>query len=220
VKTDKAKDILRRLRAAGDAAHRAGMARFGINTERALGISVPVLRKMSREFRRDHALAAELWASGVHEARILATMIDDPREVTAAQMDAWVREAESWDLCDRVTGNLFDKTPFAHRKAMVWSRRKKEFVRRAGFSLMAALAVHDKAAADAKFRQFFPAIVAAATDDRNFVRKGVNWALRQIGKRNAALRKDAIAVAREIARLDSRAARWIAADALRELGRS
>jgi 3-methyladenine DNA glycosylase AlkD len=218
VKPDKAKDVLRRLRAAGDPAAKAGMARFGINTERALGISVPVLRKMSREFRRDHALAAELWASGIHEARILASMIDDPRDVTATQMDAWVREVESWDLCDHLTGNLFDKTPFAHRKAMVWSRRKKEFVRRAGFSLMAALAVHDKAAADAKFRQFFPAIVAAATDDRNFVRKGVNWALRQIGKRNAPLRKDAIAVAREIARLDSRAARWIAADALRELG--
>lgn len=195
----------------------AGMARYGIRTDRALGVSIPALRVMARAHRRDHDLARALWDSGIHEARILATLVDDPDRVTAAQMDAWSRDIDSWDICDQLCNNLFRKTRHARARALRWSRRKPEFVRRAGYVLMATLAVHDKAATDADFEPFFDAIRRGATDDRNFVKKAVNWALRQIGKRNPALRRRAIARARDLARTESPAARWIASDALREL---
>lgn len=193
------------------------MARFGINRHKALGISIPTLRAMAKRIGRDHALARQLWASGIHEARILASIIDEPDKVTSRQMERWVRDFDSWDVCDQCCGNLFDKTPFAYRKAAAWSRRREEFVKRAGFALMAALAVHDKETGDAAFVKFLRLIERAAADDRNFVKKAANWALRQIGKRNGQLRRDAIKTAREIQKIDSRAARWIAADALREL---
>lgn len=197
----------------------AGMARYGISTRNTLGVSIPFLRNLARAHRRQHVLALELWAADIHEARILATLVDDPACVTPAQMEAWVKDLDSWDICDQLCNNLFRRTPYARDKALVWAKRKPEFIRRAGFVLMASLAVHDKAASDADFEPFFAAIRAGATDERNFVRKAVNWALRQIGKRNTTLCKRALVVAREIATLDSKAARWIAADAQRELQR-
>lgn len=209
--------ILAELRRRATPSNLPGMARFGIDTSSALGVSIPALRRLARAHRRDHALALALWKTGVHEARILASLVDDPRQVTAAQMDVWARDVRSWDLCDQVCNNLFNRTPHAWRKAMQWSWRRPEFVRRAGYVLMATLAVHDKNASDADFEPCFDAIRRGATDERKFVKKAVNWALRQIGKRNATLRARAIAVARELEALNTPAARWIARDALREL---
>lgn len=210
-------EILAYLRSHANPASVAGMARYGINTRNTLGVSIPLLRQLARSHRRQHELALELWATDIHEARLLATLVDDPRQVTPAQMEAWVGDLDSWDLCDQLCNNLFRKTTHARAKALAWAKRKPEFIRRAGFVLMATLAVHDKTATDADFEPFFAAIQNAATDERNFVRKAVNWALRQIGKRNGTLRKRAMTVAGEIATRDSKAARWIAADALREL---
>ncbi len=210
-------DVLARLRALADPKHAAGMAAFGIRADRALGISVPALRRLARQIGRDHALAEQLWSSGIHEARVLASMVADPRQVTDEQMERWAADFDSWDVCDACSCDLFDKTPFAYRKAAQWSAREEEFVKRAAFALMAGLAVHDKKAPDEPFLDFLPLIVRESTDDRNFVRKAVNWALRQIGKRNPALNLAAIAAAEEIRGADSKAARWIAADALREL---
>ncbi len=194
-----------------------GMKRFGIKGENMLGIAKPQLEAIARKIGKNHDLAQRLWNSEIHEARGLAIMIDDPKQVTERQMENWVNDFDSWDTCDDCCGRLFDKTPYAYDKALEWSKREEEFVKRAGFSMMAELTVHDKSAADGKFLQFLPAIKVGAVDERNFVRKAVNWALRQIGKRNIALNRHAIAMAEEIARLDSRSARWIAADALREL---
>jgi 3-methyladenine DNA glycosylase AlkD len=209
--------ILIRLKSQANPANVAGMARFGINPENTLGISIPDLRSLAKEIGREHDLAQALWASGIHEARILAAFIDDPGQVTKEQMDRWAADFDSWDVCDQVCGNLFDRTPFAYDKAIEWSAREEEFVRRAAFALMAYLAVHDKRAEDGRFEQFFPLIVRAATDERNFVRKAVNWALRQIGKRNRRLNARAVETARQISQIESKAARWIAADTLKEL---
>ena len=209
--------LLARLQELANPANVAGMARFGINSENTLGVPIPVLRRVARETGRSHPVARELWASGIHEARILATLVEEPERVTPRQMDAWARQFDSWDVCDQACMNLFRYTPFAFEKAAEWARAKPEFVRRAGFALMAALAGKAKGAPDAQFEAFFPLIAEAAGDDRNFVKKAVNWALRGIGKRNPALREKAIAVAEEIRRQDSRAAKWIAGDALREL---
>jgi 3-methyladenine DNA glycosylase AlkD len=195
------------------------MARFGIRPAHPLGISVTTLRRIARGLGRDHSLALSLWESGLHEARLLATMIDEPSLVTRAQMDRWARSFDSWDLCDQACMNLFDRTPFAWVMALRWSTRRAEFVKRAGFALMASLAVHDKEAADSAFEPFFVAIEREAGDDRNFVRKAVSWALRQIGKRNPELRRRAVEVAERVRSQGSRSARWIASDALRELGR-
>ncbi len=195
----------------------AGMARFGINPNNTYGVSIPALRKIARETGKDHALAQKLWQSGIHEARILAGMIDIPDMVSEEQMEAWAADFDSWDVCDQVCSNLFDKTEFAYQKAHEWSGRKEEFVKRSGFVLMAALSVHDKKANDDKFLEFLPIIKKEAIDDRNFVRKAVNWALRQIGKRNMNLNRAAIEKAKEIQEIDSKSARWIASDALREL---
>ena len=210
-------DVLDRLRALADPEAREGMARFGIETRQALGISIPTLRALGREVGRDHDLAGELWTSGVHEARVLAALVDDPRLVTEEQMERWVVQIDSWDVCDGVCSTLFDRTPFAHAKAAEWSARDEEFVKRAGFVLMAALAVHDKKAPDERFLEMLPLIESEAYDDRNFVRKAVNWALRGIGKRNRNLNRAAIEAGERIRSQGSRAARWIAADALREL---
>jgi 3-methyladenine DNA glycosylase AlkD len=193
------------------------MSRFGIDTGTALGVTVTELRRIARRIGRDHDLAAALWASEIHEARILASMVDDPSHVTEAQMERWVSDLGSWDLCDQVCGNLFDRTPFAFDKALAWSRRKEEFVKRAGFALMASSAVHRKDLPDSRFEVFLAAISAQATDDRNHVRKAVSWALRQIGKRSLGLHRQAVTTARQIERIDARPARWIARDVLREL---
>lgn len=194
-----------------------GMARFGINPAQALGVPIPVLRKMAKDIGKNQTLAIELWDSGIHEARILASMIADPQLVTPELMEQWVNDFDTWDICDQVCGNLFDRTPVAYQKATEWSHREQEFVRRAGFVMMAELAVHDKKAPDESFTQFFPLIKQYANDERNFVKKAVNWALRQIGKRNARLRALALACAREIQDMDSKSAHWIARDAIREL---
>lgn len=195
----------------------AGMARFGIKTENTLGVPMPHLRKLAKEIGVNHSLALELWKTGIHEARLLASFIDDPALVMQAQMEKWAAAFDSWDICDQVCSNLFDRTPFAVRKAREWSRRKEEFVKRAGFVLMASLSVHDNDANDRIFESFLPIIKRESADGRNFVRKAVNWALRQIGKRNMKLNKAAIRTAKEIRKIDSKSARWIAADALKEL---
>jgi 3-methyladenine DNA glycosylase AlkD len=212
-----AEEILQYLRSLANPDNVAGMARFGINPSSTLGVSMPALRGLGRKIGRDHVLAQELWDSGVHEARILAALVDHPRLVSEAQMETWVLDFDSWDVCDQVCSNLFDRTPFAWDKAHAWSSRPEEFVRRAGFVLMAALATHDKKASDVQFAALLPSMLAAADDERNFVRKAVNWALRGVGKRNRNLNRLAIEAAREIQALGGKTARWIAADALREL---
>ncbi|AFM25161.1 DNA alkylation repair protein [Desulfomonile tiedjei] len=194
-----------------------GMARYGISPEKTYGISIPRLRKIAREVRRNHQLAILLWDSGIHEARILASMIAVPSELTEEQMDSWVRDLDSWDVCDQCCNNFFRKTPFAWDKALEWSRQQEELVKRAGFVLMATLAVHENKEPDERFVRFFSIIKRESSDERNFVRKAVNWALRQIGKRNVVLNRAAIECAERIRNMDSKAARWIAADALREL---
>ncbi len=214
---DSAGEILERLETVADPSRLPGMARYGIAVDRAIGVRIPDLRKLARTIGRNHELALALWAREVHEARILASMIDDPVRVTAAQMEAWVRDFDSWDLCDQVCGNLFDRTRHAFRKASTWSGREEEFVKRAGFATVAWAAVHRTDVDDARFEAFLPIISREATDDRNFVKKAVNWALRQIGKRSLRLNERAIASAEQIRLIDSRAARWIASDALREL---
>ena len=195
-----------------------GQAQFGIASKaERLGIAMPVLRELARSHRRNHALALELWASGIHDARVLATLVENPNQITRAQMDQWVRDADNWALTDALAF-LFDRTEFAEAKALAWSARKGEFVKRTGFAMMAGMAIHGKELPDEVFLRFLPVIAREATDERNFVKKAVNWALRQIGKRNPALRRAAMAEAQRIGKLDSRVARWIAADALRELG--
>lgn len=210
--------IIARLRSRRSERNIEGMRRFGIvSRHEQLGVSVATLRELGRPHRRDHALALKLWASDVLEAKVLAAIIDDPRRVTPGQMECWVRDCDNWALTDALGFGLFDRTSFAENKARAWSKRKAEFVKRAGFALIAGLAVHRKELPDEFFLRFLPVIAREATDERNFVRKAVNWALRQIGKRNPRLRRAAIAAARRIRKLDSRSARWIAADALREL---
>lgn len=213
----RARDVVRTLEEMGDPSRLEGMARFGIDTGRAVGVTVTELRGLARGLGRDHELAAALWASGIHEARILASLVDEPELVSPTQMDAWVADLDSWDVCDAVCGNLFDRTPFALDKAVEWSRREPEFEKRAGFALMAWAATHRKDLPDAAFARLLPAIRAQATDDRNFVKKAVSWALRGIGKRSPALNARAIRTAEQIQRIDARAARWIARDVLREL---
>ena len=211
-------EVLKWLKSLADPKQLQGMARFGIHTDKALGgISTPVLKKLAREIGKDHQLSGQLWKCGLHEARHVAAFIGEPARVTERQMERWVKAFDSWDVVDGCCLYLFVKTPYAHRKAVEWSRRREEFVKRAAFTLMAVLAVHDKQAGDEKFVKFLPIIKRESTDERNFVKKAVNWALRQIGKRNAKLNEFAIETAKEIRAIDSRSARWIAADALREL---
>ena len=213
----KATEIIERIKSLANPRNVEGMARFGINPTNTYGVSVPVLRKMAREVGRDHALALELWASGIHEARMLACFIDRPDMVTEEQMESWVKDFDSWDVCDQCCSNLFDRNHLAYEKALQWSEREEEFVRRAGFVLMACLAVHDKKADDQLFISFMPLIKKHAADERNFVKKAVNWALRQVGKRNRNLNEVALKTAEEIKQIESKSARWIASDAIREL---
>jgi len=208
---------------------RAGMARYGINVANAFGVSVYELRRMARVLGTDHELALALWQTGNHEARLLASMVDDPGFVTEAQMEAWAATFDSWDVCDQVTSNLFDKTPWAYAKVREWSAAEDEWVKRAAFATAAALAVQDKVAADERFLPILALVAREAGDGRNYVKKAVNWALRNIGKRNAALHAAALETAEAILasaearaaadRKDpaARSARWVARDALREL---
>jgi 3-methyladenine DNA glycosylase AlkD len=212
-------EILEQLQSWGREENRAGMARFGIQTDHAFGVPMPMLRAYAKTLGKDHELAGVLWQTGVHEARILATLVAESNQVTEAQMEAWVHDFDSWDVCDQCCSNLFDKTPFAFGKAVVWSSQQETFVKRAGFVLMATLAVHRKKVSDAAFRPFFALIEREAWDERNFVKKAVNWALRQIGKRSPTLCTEAIAVAGRILQQSYPSARWIARDALRELER-
>jgi len=215
--TAQVEEIIAGIKSLANPKNVEGMARFGINPANTYGVSIPVLRKMARETGKSHELALELWETGIHEARMLACFIDRPDMITEEQMERWVKDFDSWDVCDQCCGNLFDRTRFAHKKAVEWCGRGEEFVRRAGFVLMACLAVHDKKAGDQAFIEFLPLIKIHAGDDRNYVKKAVNWALRQIGKRNQNLNEVAIKTAEEIKQMDSRSARWIASDALREL---
>lgn len=214
---DSYEKIIKRLKSLSDPKAVEGMARFGISPKNTLGVSIPNIRKIAKESGKNHVLAQQLWKSGIHEARILAGLIDDPKLVTEDQMDEWAEEFDSWDVCDQVCMNLFDKTELAYKKAAGWSSRKEEFVKRAGFALMASLAVHDKKAKDEDLIRFLPMIKRESTDERNYVRKSVNWALRQIGKRDLMLNKEAIKTAEDIKRIDSKSAKWIASDAIREL---
>ena len=194
-----------------------GMARFGITEGKRLGISMPELRKMGKTIGKNHALALKLWATGIPDAMILAALTDDPAEVTEEQAEDWIRDIGSWDVCDQVCMNLFEKTPLAWMKILDWSEREEEFVKRTAFALIACLAWHNKEAEDERFIDLFPVIKRGATDERNFVKKAVSWALRNIGKRNPKLNKAATEAAREIQQIDSKTARWIASNAIREL---
>lgn len=209
--------IIKELKSLRNPKNIEGMARYGINSPTTLGLCMPDLMRIARETGKDHELAQRLWKSGIFEARIVAFMIDEWKLVTEHQMEHWAKDFDNWAIVDGCCGHLFDKTPFAYKKAVEWSKRKEEFVKRAGFVMMATLTVHDKKAEDEKWLRFFPLIVKAATDERRYVMKSVNWALRQIGKRNRRLNKIAIETAERIRKLDSKSARWIASDALREL---
>jgi 3-methyladenine DNA glycosylase AlkD len=210
-------EIIQKLRSLANPEKVKGMARYGINQNNNLGISIYLLRPLAKEIGTNHALALRLWDSEIHDARLLACFIDDPKKVTADQMDAWADDFDSWDICDQACTSLFDLSSLAYDKVFQWAGSEKEFVKRAAFSLIAGLAVHDKTATDQDLERFFPLIVKQAVDERNYVKKAVNWALRNIGKRNLQLNKEALKTAKEIKNIDSRSARWIASDAIREL---
>jgi 3-methyladenine DNA glycosylase AlkD len=211
-------EVMRKLKAHAKPDQLGGMARYGMVTERRLGVSVPQMRALAKEIGHDHALALKLWQTGYAEARIVAALVADSQLVTNELMEKWVKDINSWDVCDQVCMNLFEKTPLAWQKIKDWSKRKEEFVKRTAFSLLACLAWHDKTARDEAFIKLLPLIRREAKDERNFVKKSVNWALRNIGKRNQALHTAVLACAREIQAIDHPVARWIAADAIRDLG--
>jgi len=210
-------EIIQKLESLSSPEDVEGMVRFGINPKKTYAVRIPELRKIAKKTGKNHELAAKLWEAGYRETRILACMIDDPKQVTSSQMDKWAAEFDYWEICDQCCMKLFSKTPHAYEKVFQWSQNEEEFIKRSAFALIAVLAVHDKKAADEKFEQFFPLIVREATDNRNYVKKGVNWALRHIGKRNIKLNEKSILVAVEIQKIQSKSAKWIASHALREL---
>ncbi|MGK9369180.1 DNA alkylation repair protein [Melioribacter sp. Ez-97] len=209
--------VLNILSSKNNEKNKAGMARYGIKVERAFGISVNELREIAKRIGKNHELAGELWKSGYHEARHLAVMIEEAGKVTGTQMDKWVSDFDSWDICDGTCIHLFRKTPYAYEKIDEWKKRDKEFVRRAAFAMIATLAVHDKKMEDGRFEKYFNDIKRYSVDERNYVKKAVNWALRQIGKRNRRLNELAVVVASELKNSGSKSARWIGGDAYREL---
>ena len=211
------KEVITYLKKNRNEANLAGMAGYGIVTKNCYGLSMPHMRELGKKIGTDHQMALALYSTGIHEARIIAGLIDDPAEVTEAQMEEWCKCFDSWDVTDQVTTILFDQTEFAWKKAVEWSKRKPEYEKRAGFSLMAGLAVHDRITPDEEFEKFYPLIKKGAADERNFVKKAVNWALRQIGKRNVRLQEAAVRTAESVRSRGTKSARWIAADALREL---
>jgi 3-methyladenine DNA glycosylase AlkD len=212
-----AAEVLSWLKRSGTRRAVEGMARYGLPSDRAFGVPVGTMQSMAKRIGKDHDLAAALWASGWYEARMMAAFVDDPRLVTKRQMDAWAADFDNWGICDTACFHLFDRTAFAWEKARQWSKSPREFVKRSGFALMASLVAHDKAAPDRQFLALLPLIETGAQDERNFVKKGVNWALRTIGKRSAGLNAAAVAVARRLALAEEPAPRWVGKDALREL---
>jgi 3-methyladenine DNA glycosylase AlkD len=206
-----------RLREKAHPANLEGMSRYGMAVDRRLGVSVVDMRRIAKDLGRNHALALELWSTGFADARILASMVDEPDKLSESQMDNWVEDFDSWDVCDQVCMNLFEKSPHAWKKIREWSGREEVFVKRAAFALIACLAWHSKQADDEEFVSVFPVIKSGASDDRNFVKKSVNWAGRNLGKRNLCLNKAAIELAKELRQMDSKAVKWIGSDAVREL---
>lgn len=209
--------ILAELKSLSDPVYRQTMLRFGIDNSKALGVSLPKVRTLAKQIRKNQELSLQLWSTGIHEAMILASIIGDPQLVTEAQMDSWANGFSTWDVCDQACGNLFIKTPYFKSKILEYTKAEKEFVKRTGFVLMAEAAVHLKKEPDETFLEFLPIIEREAWDNRNFVKKAANWALRQIGKRNAFLWEHAIACAENILAQNNKKANWIALDALREL---
>jgi len=210
-------EVLEMLAAKANPDQLAGMARYGMTVDKRLGVKIPQMRKIAKEIGKDHKLALELWKTGSTEAMILASMVDIPDEITEEQMEAWVQDFDSWDVCDQVCMNLFDKTHLVWKMIHVWSDREEEFVKRAAYALIACLAVHEKRASDEVFISLIPVIKAGATDNRNYVKKAVSWALRNTGKRNPELNTVALATALELKEIDSKSARWIGSDAIRDL---
>jgi 3-methyladenine DNA glycosylase AlkD len=208
---------MKKLREKANPANLEGMSRYGIAVERRLGVSMPDMRRIAKDLGKSHELALELWDTGVADARILASLVDEADMLSEKQMDDWVKDFDSWDVCDQVCMNLFEKSPFAWKKIREWSGREETFVKRTAFALIACLAWHSKQAQDEEFISVFPIIKSGATDERNFVKKAVNWALRNVGKRNLRLNKAAIDLAKEIGQMDSKTAKWICSDAVREL---
>ena len=213
----KSKEVLQKLKSLKDLDNTRGMAKYGINPDKTFGVKIPILRKIAKEIGKDHELALELWELGYRETMILASMIDVPSQVTKQQMEKWVGDFSYWEICDQAIMNLFEKKQEAYEKAVEWSFRDEEFVKRAGYVMMARLAVSDKEAQDEQFQEFFPHILRGVTDNRNFVKKAVNWAIRQIGKRNLRLNKLTVELSKEVHQIESKAAKWIASDALKEL---
>ncbi|OPX60768.1 MAG: DNA alkylation repair enzyme [Methanobacterium sp. PtaB.Bin024] len=213
----KFEEIIQELESLSNPEDVEGMARFGINPKKVYAVRIPELRRIAKNTGKNHELALKLWEEGYRETRILACMIEDPNLVTSEQMDEWAVDFDFWEICDQCCMKLFRMTPFAYQKIFEWSQYHEEFTKRAAFTLIAVLAVHDKKAPDEKFEQFFPLIIRESTDDRNYVKKAVNWALRHIGKRNRDLNRKTIVIAEEILKIDSKSAKWIAKDALREL---
>jgi len=211
------KEIIGELESLSNEKSIEGMARFGITPDKTYGVSMPNLRKLGKRIGTDHKLARKLWDAGFRETMILASIIDDPELVTEDQMEGWVREFDYWEICDQICMNLFWRVPLAVEKALEWSGRDEEFVKRAGFAIMACFGWKDKTAANERFKKFYPAMIRESNDDRTLVKKAISWALRNIGKRNLTLNREAIEVAETIKKQDSKAARWIASDVLREL---
>lgn len=205
------------LEAASTEHDRANLARFGIDAKNALGVSMANMQRIAKKLGPDHALAEALWATGVYEARMLASLIDEPDRVTAAQMERWCRDFDNWAICDTACFKLFDRAPDAWKKVAAWHNKREEFVKRAAFALIASLAGHDKTAGDGLFLKSLEYIEKGAVDERNFVKKGVSWALRSLGRRNAVLNEAAIALSKKLAESDDASARWIGRGALKEL---
>lgn len=210
-------EVLKKLKKLCNPKALEGMAKFGITPKKAFGVSIPNLREIAKEIGTNHDLAQKLWKLNIRETRILASMIEDPKLVTEQQMEDWVKDFDYWEICDQVCQNLFIYTKFAYKKCIEWAKDESEFVKRAGFALMAWLASKDKRANDKDFEKFMPVIKSQANDDRIYVKKAVNWALRQIGKRSMNLNKLAIETAKEIQKMESKSAKWIASDAIKEL---
>jgi 3-methyladenine DNA glycosylase AlkD len=213
----KYEEVMAQLKSMGESKNVEGMKRFGIKSENNFGNSVTYLRNYAKKIGKDHELAVKLWESGIRDARMVAACIENPETVSEEQVDKWVRDLDSWDICDHCCGHFFDKTPFAYKKVREWTKSNELFVKRAGFSLIAWLAVHDKKKDDFEFLDFLKIIERESTDERNYIRKSVNWALRQIGKRNIDMNKKALELSRKIQKIDSKTAKWIASDAIREL---
>ncbi|MEO5673162.1 MAG: DNA alkylation repair protein [Chitinophagales bacterium] len=212
-----AEEVIKELKEFASSEVKKGKEHFGIQTANSYGLTMPQLRSIAKRAGKNHVLALKLWKTGIHEAQHIAVFIADPKKLTESMMEEWLKDFNSWDIVDNCCATLFAKTTLAFQKAIEWTQRKNEFEKRAGFAMMAVLAVHDKKSENKKFEQFFPFIISESHDERNFVKKAINWALRQIGKRNEILCMKAIDVAKQIHKKDDAASGWIAGDALREL---